>query len=123
MKKGYIYVQKSGEIALCNVDFECPFAIGHAGRAEGRNNPRMQSVRNIGPLPLGRYRMEVVAHQKFAAPAIKLTQIEGESFGRAGFYIHGGTNSEGCIILQRDVREFIRRGIDLGFSDLTVVES
>lgn len=121
MRKGWIYVQKSGEIAICNYDFETPFAVGHAGRAEGRNNPRMQSVRNTGPLPVGRYRMAVKPHPRFHPPAIHLEQIEGESFGRTGFWIHGGQNSEGCIILQRDVREFIHRGIILGFSDLYVV--
>jgi hypothetical protein len=76
----------------------------------------MESVHNHGPIPRGAWTIgpfhddpggkgPVVAH---------LTPIEGtETFGRAGFMIHGDnkalnhTASDGCIILARSLRQTI----------------
>lgn len=122
--KGIIYVQVSGEIALQNGDFELPFAVGFAGRGEGRNNPAHDHIPNEGPPPRGRYKLRVVDHPRFTAPAIRLYWEQGQKVprhGRSGFYIHGGTKSEGCIILQHTERQFIAAAINAGFSTLTVV--
>lgn len=120
--KGILYVQSTGEVAFVNGDFECPFAAGSAGAGEGRNNPAKDCVRNVGPLPRGDYYMEVVHHPRFRAPAIKLTpEPETQSCGRSAFFIHGGTKSEGCILLQTNERRFIEAGINAGFRMLRVV--
>lgn len=121
--KGIIYVQSTGEIALQNGGFELPFAIGSAGAGEGRNNPSQDHVRNVGPIPRGRYRLSAMAHNRFASPAIFcIPEADTDTKGRSGFWIHGGSKSEGCILLQYRDRTFIAAAIAAGFSTLTVVE-
>lgn len=121
--KGIIYVQATGEVALQNGDFELPFAVGAAGAGEGRNNPSQDHVRNVGPLPRGRYRISVVEHPRFKPPALRLDpEADTEMHGRSGFWVHGGTKSEGCILLPYETRRFISAGLALGFATLTVVE-
>lgn len=122
--RGFLYEQSSGQFAIVNGDFECPLDTGAAGREDGLNNPQMERVRGIGPLPRGQYLMRVVAHSRFAAPAIQLTfapETRMETYGRSGFYIHGGTKSEGCILLQRPTRVIVAAGIAAGFDKLWVV--
>ena len=91
-----------------------PVGIGSAGRAPHINDPHATAKRGVGPLPVGEYRMGVVSHPRFKAPAIRLTQIAGETYGRSGFFVHGGTKSEGCILLQyaerRKLADFIEGG-------------
>ena len=66
--------------------------------------------------------MRVMDHPRFAAPAIRLWAApETDLCGRSGFYIHGGTHSEGCILLGRDARRVLAALIDLGFDRLYVV--
>jgi len=120
--KGFRYAQRSGELSVCNGDFECFLFVGSAGRGHGRNRPEFQHERATGPLPRGKYRMRVVPHPRFAAPAIALQQIEGETFGRSAFFIHGGTESEGCILIQKRERDCIAGLVRAGFDQLVVVE-
>lgn len=120
------YAQSSGTLSLCNGDFACPFAAGYAGRAIGRDNPDMDHVKNIGPLPRGVYSMRVVEHPRFAAPAIQLVQTDGEGHGRSGFFIHGDnakadySASSGCIVLDKPTRLVVAALIRLGFDKLEV---
>lgn len=124
--KGFRYEQSSGALVLVNDDYECPLHVCAAGRADGLNNPEMQHVRNVGPLPRGRYHMRVVEHPRFASPAIRLDwssfQKEGmENFGRSGFFIHGGSKSEGCILVNGCIRALVATAIGCGFDILEVV--
>jgi hypothetical protein len=95
-------------------------AIGYSGKGEGKNNPDMQDVHNVGPLPKGKYTIcapvDTVTHGPYV---LRLDpDADNEMFGRAGFLIHGdsvvhpGTASEGCIILGRSIREKIWTGGD-----------
>ena len=88
---------------------------GYAGNGEGKNNPALQQVPNVGPIPRGSYRIgpphDTPNHGPFV---LALTEDPAnEMFGRAGFLIHGnsikepGTASHGCIILARALREKI----------------
>lgn len=43
------YAQKTGELQ----QDEQHVATGYSGAGEGKNNPGMQSVRNVGPIPQG----------------------------------------------------------------------
>ena len=100
-------------------------AVGYAGAGEGKNNPAMQHVRNVGPLPRGLYTITgpecigtafpcpdchgATAH-KHGPYVLRLHPHEAnEMFGRAGFLIHGdnghGTASEGCICTARNYRQ------------------
>lgn len=88
-------------------------AQGWAGHGEGKNNPAMQDCIGVGPLPQGLYR---VGHWEAYHPGLGplvtyLQQIEGETFGRSGFFIHGassehpGEESKGCIVIPREGRD------------------
>lgn len=88
---------------------------GYSGAGDGKNNPAMQDVPNVGPLPAGKYTIGEPSDTKTHGPyVLHLTpDAANEMFGRSGFLIHGdsvvhpGTASEGCIILPRKVREQI----------------
>lgn len=90
---------------------------GWAGHGEGKNNPAMQGVVGVGPLPRGDYHMsEPFDHPHCGPYVIRLTPMPGtEMFGRDGFLIHGaatdpakrGSESNGCAILGRVGREAI----------------
>lgn len=83
-------------------------ASGWAGNGEGKNNPAMQNVRCVGPLPQGLWIVGVWQdHPRLGHLVAPLTQIEGETFGRDSFFIHGpsknkdhyGQESMGCIVV------------------------
>ena len=84
---------------------------------------RTSTSGGVGPLPQGEYLMRVVEHKRFAPPAIRLTQEKGQTYGRSGFLIHGGTKSEGCIILDRYARQAIAATLGLrgGTATLAVI--
>lgn len=99
---------------------------GYSGNGAGLNNPAMEGVRGIGPLPEGRYRMtELRLTGASTGPyTIVLVQVSGESHGRSAFRIHGDNSkgdqsaSHGCIILPPLVR---RQIWESGDHDLEVV--
>lgn len=88
---------------------------GYSGAPSGKNNPAMQNVACIGPIPQGNYAIgepfDSPAHGPFAMPLEP--DPSNEMFGRSGFLMHGdsiehpGCASEGCIIMQRAVREAV----------------
>lgn len=99
-------------------------ATGYAGgnqghNPEGKNNPEMQSVAKIGPLPAGNYSAGTpVQHSHLGPYAIPLIpDAANEMHGRGAFFMHGDTTpsghaSEGCIIMPRAVREAFYDSID-----------
>ena len=109
----WVYEQDSGR--LRNPDGEI-VGVGYSGRyPDGKNIPSQQSVKDVGPIPVGKYRIgspfDTMTHGPFVLP---LAPHQGnEMFDRSGFLIHGdsvvnpGSASEGCIIQARNVREMI----------------
>lgn len=90
---------------------------GWAGNGAGKNNPAMQDVRSTGPLPQGLYSVGAwQSHPRLGPMAAELMQIEGETFGRSAFFIHGpslrsehyGEESRGCIVIPRVGRDLVR---------------
>lgn len=85
----------------------------YAGRTWGKNNPDMQDVKGIGPLPRGVYTAgEPHDDAVVGKYALRLTPApENEMFGRNSFFLHGDSNehpglaSHGCIVLPRELRE------------------
>jgi hypothetical protein len=94
---------------------------GYSGNHAGLNNPAMDNVHDVGPIPKGSWiigkffddpggKGPIVAH---LSPNADTT-----TFGRSGFMIHGDnregnhTASEGCIILPHDVRAAIEASGD-----------
>lgn len=106
-----LFKQKTGEM------FDAQgmlLGVGYAGRGAGKNNPAMQNVKGIGPLPVGWYTLQppaddlVVGHYAMRLVPDK----ENEMFGRNSFFWHGdssehpGLASHGCIVHPHAVRAF-----------------
>jgi len=99
---------------------------GYAGYGHGKNDPDMQNVGYVGPLPRGDYRMGPTLDRKKTGPmTIMLMYIGGaEPFptnrAKDMFRIHGdskkhpGDASEGCIVQGGDVRKKITNGCGKG---------
>ena len=108
-----------------NIQYLC-----YAGNGEGLNNPAMQNVSKVGPLPQGFYAIDHPADDpvvgEFAMRLIPQGSIE--MFGRSDFFMHGDnprmnhTASEGCIVASRAAREFVADKVARGFNTLHVVE-
>lgn len=106
----WTYAQKSGELQQDGK----PVATGYSGAGTGKNNPEIQNVPNVGPIPQGDWTIagppvDTADHGPYV---LRLNPADGtETFGRNGFLMHGdskehpGCASHGCIILPRTVRE------------------
>ena len=98
--------------------FSSGYAGGNLGKnPEGINNPEMQFVHNIGPLPEGWYTFGewIAEHPRLGKDVFALIPDAGNVMGlpgevpRSGFYCHGDTPkprcaSEGCIVAPNAVR-------------------
>jgi hypothetical protein len=115
--KRWEYSQSTGQLSYDGVPFGDP---GYAGRGAGLNNPEMQGVRNIGPVPQGDYTMGDTSNYNwnnrdhpYATPLIPASG--NDMHGRSGFLIHGGPKqptysaSEGCIIMPDGTRIYLDR--------------
>lgn len=119
----WTYVQKTGELQQ---DGE-HVATGYSGAGEGKNNPELQNVPNVGPIPRGDWTIDGPPFdtRDHGPYVLRLQPDPGtETHGRSGFLMHGdskahpGTASHGCIILPRPTREQVWQS---GDRDLEVV--
>jgi hypothetical protein len=122
----WTWKQKPGEM-LHNADHVAyGYAGGNCGKSpEGKNNPALQNLAKVGPLPQGKYTFGQPIQQSHLGPfAIPLIPSpDNQMFGRDDFYCHGDTTpsgnaSEGCIILARAIRNMIAASPD---KDLEVI--
>lgn len=115
----WTYVQNSGTL----IDPEGRAQGGlYSGHGPGVNNPAMQDIADVGPIPTGVWRMgEAGDNNKTGPLSIPLeAEAETQSFGRSGFLIHGDEiehpgerlASHGCIIAPRSVREALAASPD-----------
>lgn len=103
------YSQSTGKWILANGK---TLGVGYSGHGEGRNNPAMQAVKNVGPIPVGNYTIgEAFMHPLKGPLVMRLIPSEHtDELMRSGFLIHGDNKamnksaSEGCIVLPHDVR-------------------
>ena len=119
----WTYAQKTGELRQDGR----PVGTGYSGTGDGKNNPDMQNVPNVGPVPRGDWTIAgPPADSKDHGPYVLHLKpaAETETHGRSGFLMHGdskehpGTASHGCIVLPRAVREEVWKS---GDRDLQVV--
>jgi hypothetical protein len=119
----WTYAQKSGDLLLDGQRV----ATGYSGIDNGKNNPAMQAVPNVGPIPQGDWTI-------VGPPVSTLDQgpfvlslqpsAQTNTFGRSGFLMHGdsiespGCASHGCVIMPRPTREQVWNS---GDTDLEVV--
>jgi len=109
----YTYEQRSGRLSngLGLV------GIGYSGHGMGVNNPALEEIPNVGPIPVGTYEIgPACEHPQLGPLAMALIpKLETDTFGRSGFFIHGDEvghvgeelASHGCIILPRAVRVLV----------------
>lgn len=100
--------------------------IGYSGHDDGKNNPDMEKVSGVGPIPKGEWK--IIGHKNSVHTGpfsiLLMPNISTNTFGRSAFRIHGdsikhpGTASRGCIILSRNVRDKIWNS---GDRDLIVI--
>lgn len=105
----WTYKQSSGE--LWHGDPE-PVATGYSGAGEGRNNPALQAIHDVGPIPQGCWFIQGPPFDSSTHGPYVLRLIPDDpaaTFGRTGFLLHGDnqthTASAGCVIFARNVRE------------------
>ncbi len=100
------YDQSSGEL-MYNGSL---IGTGYAGKGIGKNNPAMQHVKYVGPIPVGEYSIghSYKSSTGLGSIVMDLNPNGHNALGRTLFRIHGdnstGTASEGCIIMPRKVR-------------------
>lgn len=115
------YDQKSGHIGIRNTFI----GTGYSGFGEGLDNPAMEAVSNVGPIPRGHWRIaRWDDHHGEKGPQVAVLEPVGhDAHGRSAFLIHGDnsalnhTASHGCIIAGRAIRDALRSS---GETELTV---
>lgn len=119
----WIYSQTTG-------DLWCPqgktICSGYSGYEEGKNNPSKEAVRNVGPIPKGKWFIgEVYNSQRVGPLALPLYPNGHNALGRSDFLVHGdsksnpGLASKGCLIMPRSVRELMIQECN---KDILVIE-
>ncbi len=111
----WLYVQSAGQLYRPDGSF-C--ASGYSGRGDGLNNPAMQEIKDVGPLPTGLYALGTAeTHPRLGPIAIPLQPDPlNAMYGRSEFWCHGDnaeanhTASEGCIVMPRLARIELARG-------------
>ena len=118
----WLYNEKTGQRTRNDI----VVGAGYSGRGRGRNNPLFEAASNIGTVPRRQYRIgSQRSHPEKGALTMSLIPIGHAANGRTSFPIHGdrinnpGDASEGCIILDRHVRQTIATS---GDADLVVVQ-
>jgi len=119
----WTYSQNSGELQHNGKHV----ATGYSGAGQGKNNPAMENVSNVGPIPHGEWTIAgpPIDTKDHGPYVLRLNPTsETETHGRSGFLMHGdskespGCASQGCVIMPRAVREEVWNS---GDHDLDVV--
>jgi hypothetical protein len=114
----WIFEQNSG--FLIDPTGQKLYPPGYAGHGDGKNNPAMQDVKDVGPLPCGDYDIGEPYDNPHTGPyTMDLTpDPSNDMFGRDLFRMHGdsienpGLASDGCIIQIRAIREKVGTSTD-----------
>lgn len=116
----WTYRQSDGEL-LHDGEF---VGTGYSGTGDGRNNPDMEGVPDVGPIPQGLYTIgpERVS-QRLGPIVMNLEPVGHDALGRTALRIHGDNArhdaSEGCVILGPPLRRQIADSAD---RELEVIE-
>lgn len=123
LEASWTYAQRTGDLQQDGKQV----SAGYSGANEGKNNPAMEDVPDVGPIPRGDWTISgPPADSKDHGPyVLRLTPAAStETYGRSGFLMHGdskehpGGASHGCIVLPRTAREEVWTS---GDRDLEVV--
>jgi hypothetical protein len=98
------YNQKTG---ILNNSTETKHFQCYSGHGEGLNNPDMEYMHDVGPIPTGLYDMSAFVNSPHTGPGTIVLNPHPENtmYGRNGFRIHGDNDKEdhsasnGCIVV------------------------
>jgi hypothetical protein len=99
-------------------------ATGFSGSGEGKNNPFMEQIPFVGPIPQGTYTIgPQMMHwsslgTKIPASMSLIPKPGTETFNRYGLLIHSGSRSTGCIVFEQHIVDIIANS---GDTELRVV--
>lgn len=104
------YSQSTGRLTRDGGDL---VGQGYSGNGIGKNDPHMQSARNVGPIPVGNWSIEApFRHSHAGNYTMRLVPSPmTNTYGRTGFMMHGdsaahpGRASDGCIIMPFPTRK------------------
>jgi hypothetical protein len=105
----WTYAQKTGDLLHDGTQV----GSGYSGYQDGKNNPDMQAVVDVGPIPQGTWAIEgPPVNTPEHGPYVLTLQPapDTNTFGRDGFLMHGdsiddpGNASRGCIVMPHDIR-------------------
>ena len=104
--------------------------IGYSGHGDGFDNPILQDVPNEGPIPQGNWTIgKPYTHIRLGPLTMNLTPNKGtNTLGRGAFRMHGDnsevnhTASDGCIVLNKLIRQEVVKAVLIGDNQLTVVK-
>ena len=119
----WTYNQTTGSLYL---DGEL-VGTGYSGHAAGRNNPAMQDVADVGPLPVGLYTIgKAYSHPRLGPVTMNLTPDPlNRMFGRSAFRMHGDNVAHdascGCVVQGYVTRSRVSEEVDAGTNRLRVV--
>lgn len=115
----FIFKQSNGDLWDCS---GAVIGTGYSGHGEGLNNPAMQNIPDVGPIPQGMYRIgQAYGHTEHGPLVMQLIPFpENEMFGRSAFLMHGDLKSapgkheasKGCIIMDFSTRAAVARSAD-----------
>ncbi len=119
----WIYSQSTGRLTYVDSNGNSAFVgTGYAGYGPGLNNPAMQNVPFIGPLPQGLYTIGPQQDNGNRSQSMVLTPNPGnQMFDRWGFLIHGPhkddqhDSSNGCPVFKKSIRDQIGKSNDKCF--------
>lgn len=98
----WVFDSLSGRLSLDGA-FVC---FAYSGHGAGRDNPQLETVADVGPIPEGSYSISLEpagSHANLGDPVLRFTPLPGtEMHGRSGFLGHGDNAkhdaSLGCIV-------------------------
>lgn len=110
----WVFSQTTGQIFKATILVD----TGYSGHGEGLNNPDMENVADVGPIPCGDWLIEGPPKDSptHGPYTLRLEPAPNTiTYGRSGFLIHGDEKenpgqhlaSHGCIILPRATRSRI----------------
>lgn len=105
----WIYRQSTGDLSYKGQVVD----RGYSGAAIARNNPSLERLPAVGPIPRGTYRVGPPHDSRKTGPyTLDLTPIKGtNTYGRTAFKMHSdsithpGNASEGCIVMHVHTRQ------------------
>lgn len=123
------YSQSSGHLTYVDnqTGKRTPAGTCYSGKGPGLNNPAMQNVPKVGPIPQGAWNIGPAYRHPILGPTTMnlVPKKETNTFGRTAFRMHGDnaqrnkSASEGCIVAPQCVRKKVSTSDD---RDLKVVQ-